>query len=64
MGRDLMDDELYRLAEEVGNALKQHGMMLATAESCTGGWVGEVVTAVPGSSEVCPASLPSCCGRV
>ncbi len=45
-----MDDELYRLAEEVGNALKQHGMMLATAESCTGGWVGEDVTAVPGSS--------------
>jgi nicotinamide-nucleotide amidase len=34
----------------VGNALKQHSMMLATAESCTGGWVGEAVTAVPGSS--------------
>lgn len=45
-----MDDELYRLAESVGNALKQHSMMLATAESCTGGWVGEAVTAVPGSS--------------
>lgn len=46
-----MDDELYRLAEEVGNALKQRAMMLATAESCTGGWVGETVTAVPGSSD-------------
>lgn len=45
-----MDDELYRLAEEVGNALRQRAMMLATAESCTGGWVGEAVTAVPGSS--------------
>lgn len=45
-----MDDELYLLAESVGNALKQHAMMLATAESCTGGWVGEAVTAVPGSS--------------
>jgi len=45
-----MDDELYRLAESVGNALKQRAMMLATAESCTGGWVGEAVTAVPGSS--------------
>lgn len=41
---------LYRLAEEVGRALQQRGMMLATAESCTGGWVAEAVTAVPGSS--------------
>lgn len=28
----------------------QRGMMLTTAESCTGGWIGEAVTAVPGSS--------------
>lgn len=45
-----MDETLYRLAEEVGKALQQRGMMLATAESCTGGWVAEAVTAVPGSS--------------
>lgn len=25
-------------------------MMLVTAESCTGGWIGEAITAVPGSS--------------
>jgi nicotinamide-nucleotide amidase len=42
--------ELYRLAEQAGAALKARGWMLASAESCTGGWVGEVVTAVPGSS--------------
>ena len=42
---------LYHLAEQVGTALKVHGLMLATAESCTGGWVGEVVTAIPGSSQ-------------
>lgn len=41
---------LYQLAEKVGLTLKASGLMLATAESCTGGWVGEVVTAVPGSS--------------
>ncbi|MEW5944174.1 MAG: nicotinamide-nucleotide amidohydrolase family protein [Pseudomonadota bacterium] len=46
----MVDDELYRLAAEVGEALKVRGLMLATAESCTGGWVGEAVTAVPGSS--------------
>ncbi len=45
-----MDDELYQLAEETGLALKVRGWMLATAESCTGGWVGEAVTAVAGSS--------------
>jgi nicotinamide-nucleotide amidase len=46
-----LDLELYRLAERVGHALKQKGAMLASAESCTGGWIGEAVTAVPGSSE-------------
>lgn len=45
-----MDDALYPLAEETGQALKAKGWMLATAESCTGGWVGEIITAVPGSS--------------
>ncbi len=43
-------DGLYPLAEEVGRFLKARGWMLATAESCTGGWVGEAVTAVSGSS--------------
>ena len=42
---------LYRLAEQVGAALKAHRLMLTTAESCTGGWVSEAVTMVPGSSE-------------
>src|SRR5262249_51955321 len=42
---------LYRLAEKVGAALKKRSVMLATAESCTGGWIAEAVTMVPGSSE-------------
>jgi nicotinamide-nucleotide amidase len=42
---------LYKLAERVGAALKARGLMLATAESCTGGWIAEAVTMVPGSSE-------------
>lgn len=40
-----------RLAREVGSALKKKGVMLTTAESCTGGWVAQTVTAVAGSSE-------------
>ncbi|MSQ60482.1 MAG: CinA family protein [Betaproteobacteria bacterium] len=45
-----MDDELYDLAQALGNALLAKGWMLATAESCTGGWIGQAITMVPGSS--------------
>jgi nicotinamide-nucleotide amidase len=38
------------LAEQVGVALKAQGMMLATAESCTGGGVAQAVTDLSGSS--------------
>ena len=38
------------LAEQVGAALKAHGLMLATAESCTGGGVAQAITEVAGSS--------------
>ena len=41
---------LATLAARVGKMLKRHSIMLATAESCTGGWVAQVITAIPGSS--------------
>ncbi|KAB2317821.1 CinA family protein [Betaproteobacteria bacterium SCN1] len=44
------DDELHELAETLGRKLHARGWMLATAESCTGGWIGEVLTSIPGSS--------------
>lgn len=40
----------YSLSLRVGMQLKYLGMMLATAESCTGGGLAEDITAVPGSS--------------
>ena len=43
-------NDLYGLACQTGMALNQAGLMLATAESCTGGWVAECVTEVAGSS--------------
>ncbi|AUN95912.1 CinA family protein [Pseudazoarcus pumilus] len=46
-----VDDELEALATEVGRWLTQHGWLLATAESCTGGWISTAVTAVAGSSD-------------
>ena len=44
------DEELQTLARELGDKLCARGWKLATAESCTGGWVGQLVTALPGSS--------------
>jgi nicotinamide-nucleotide amidase len=43
--------ELDTLARAVGQELKRHGLMLVTAESCTGGWLAQMMTAVAGSSE-------------
>jgi nicotinamide-nucleotide amidase len=38
------------LAAQVGGVLRAHGLMLATAESCTGGGVAHAITDVAGSS--------------
>ena len=38
------------LAAQLGAALKSHGLMLATAESCTGGGVAQAITEMAGSS--------------
>lgn len=42
--------DLDTLAEKVGQALLNKHLMLTTAESCTGGWVAEVITRISGSS--------------
>ena len=41
---------MHALAERLGEALLARGFMLATAESCTGGWASMALTAVAGSS--------------
>lgn len=45
------DIELLELAQRVGARLKEAGITLSTAESCTSGWIAKMITDVPGSSE-------------
>ena len=54
--RERLGDRVYAtgerdLAEVVGALLRERGLRLAVAESCTGGLVGARLTAIPGSSE-------------
>ena len=42
--------ELESLSAELGALLKRKNYFFTTAESCTGGWVGQSLTSVPGSS--------------
>jgi len=42
---------ITELARRLGVACRRRGVMVATAESCTGGGVGEAITRVAGSSE-------------
>jgi nicotinamide-nucleotide amidase len=44
------DETLVRLAARVGRHALAQGLTIATAESCTGGWIGKALTDVSGSS--------------
>lgn len=44
-------DSIIDLATRAGIALKAKGLLLATAESCTGGGVAHAITEIAGSSE-------------
>lgn len=45
------EQELKDLAEALGSCMKDKGVKLASAESCTGGWLAKIITDIPGSSE-------------
>lgn len=49
----MADHELIeKLAEALVQELSAAGKMVATAESCTGGWIAKAITDIPGSSAV------------
>ena len=41
---------LHSVAAELGEKLVSRNMLMATAESCTGGWVSKIITDLDGSS--------------
>jgi nicotinamide-nucleotide amidase len=45
-----MNENIYYLAQTLGNKLLANGWQITCAESCTGGGVGYAITGVPGSS--------------
>ncbi|WP_020651865.1 CinA family protein [Massilia niastensis] len=45
-----MTNELIDLATKVGRALEAKGLLLVTAESCTGGGVSQAITEIAGST--------------
>jgi nicotinamide-nucleotide amidase len=47
---DTDDIQLAALAEQLGRVLAAREWRLATAESCTGGWIAKLMTDYPGSS--------------
>jgi len=44
------DDEIAETGRRVARLLDERGMRIATAESCTGGWIAKTLTDIPGSS--------------
>jgi len=44
------DQQLTRLADTLAGRLTASSLTLATAESCTGGWIAQTLTAITGSS--------------
>ena len=47
----MSQEALELIAVQVGELLRTNGQRLTTAESCTGGWIAQCLTAIAGSSE-------------
>ena len=48
---DTTEQTVHDLAKRLGARLMMKGIKLATAESCTGGWIAKVLTDIAGSSD-------------
>lgn len=51
VGKYIYGADLEKLEEVVGTLLRERGLTIAVAESCTGGMIADRITDVPGSSD-------------
>lgn len=51
------DATLIEAANVLGDKLREKGLLMTTAESCTGGWVAKMLTDRPGSSDYVHSGL-------
>jgi nicotinamide-nucleotide amidase len=56
---DTSEQSVKEVAKKLGARLLMKGMRLATAESCTGGWIAKVMTDTAGSSDWFDCSIVS-----
>ncbi len=64
LGNYVYGSDEQSLEEVVGHLLKIKKLKVATAESCTGGMLGEMITRIPGSSEYFQGGVISYSARV
>ncbi|MBI3138714.1 MAG: CinA family nicotinamide mononucleotide deamidase-related protein [Sphingobacteriales bacterium] len=55
----LVSDEDEGLETVIGKLLKEKGLTMGTAESCTGGYIAHLITSIPGSSAYYKGSIIS-----
>src|SRR5690606_25851292 len=63
-GEHIVQEGDKKIEEVVGTLLKEKGYTIATAESCTGGLVAQLLTSIPGSSAYFTGSIVSYSNQV
>lgn len=63
LGPIVFGENAQTLEEVIGISLKRGGKTISTAESCTGGYIAQMISAVPGASEYFMGSVVSYSNR-
>lgn len=59
LGNSIISDQDKTISEIVGDSLRDKGLLLSTAESCTGGNIAHSITSIAGSSDYYVGSVVS-----